>query len=80
MIGRIDSWSHWPRALLFELLAFLLTAIFETSDVFKQVDFDLTDTHSRLFARDMKFDNVVVIDVDEETGKATAIQRIQRPK
>ena len=68
MIGRIDSWPHWPRALLFALLAFLLTAIFETSDVFKQVDFDLTDTHSRLFARDMKFDNVVVIDVDEESA------------
>jgi signal transduction histidine kinase/CheY-like chemotaxis protein len=65
---RIDSWSHWLRALLFALMAFLITSVFEHTDVFKQVDRDLTDTQSRLLARDMRFDNVVVIDIDEDSA------------
>ncbi len=58
---------YFARSALFALLAFLLTAFLETSDVFRRVDYDLTDTHSRLLAPKVKFDQVVVVDVDEES-------------
>ena len=67
MMSRLESWSYWQRALLFALAAFLITAVFEYSDVFRQFDNDLSDTHSRWFAPKVRFDDVVVIDVDEES-------------
>ena len=67
MMARIEGWSYWQRALLFALIAFLITALFETSDVFRRIDFDLSDTHSRLLAPQVNFDDVAVIDVDEES-------------
>ncbi len=67
MMARIEQWAYWQRALLFALAAFLITAVFETSDVFRRFDYDLSDAHRRLFAPDVKFDDVVVIDVDEDS-------------
>lgn len=41
--------------------------MFESSDIFRRFEHDLSDTHGRLIAREMRFDNVVVIDVDEDS-------------
>ncbi len=64
---RIDSWAYWKRGLLFALAAFLITGMFEYSDVFRQFDNDLYDTHSRFVAPKVNFENIVVIDVDEDS-------------
>ncbi|HTE15082.1 MAG TPA: CHASE2 domain-containing protein, partial [Burkholderiales bacterium] len=37
------------------------------SDVFRQLDYNLHDTHSRFVAPKVDFDNVVVIDIDEDS-------------
>ncbi len=58
---------YFVRSAVFALMAFLLTALLETSDVFRRMDYDLTDTHSRLLAPKIHFDQVVVVDVDEES-------------
>lgn len=57
---------YFVRSALFALMAFVLAAFLETSDVFRRVDYDLTDTHVRLLAPKVNFDQVVV-DVDEES-------------
>ena len=67
MIARLDQWSYWPRAALFALAAVLLTLLLSASDAFRRVDFDLTDAHGRWFAPRVAFDDVAVIDVDEES-------------
>ena len=67
MIARIERWSYWQRAALFALIAFLITALFEFSDVFRRFDYALSDAHSRLSAPTVNFDDVVVIDVDEDS-------------
>ncbi len=67
MMSRIENWPYWARALLFALLACAVTAVFEASDIFRRFEHDLSDTHGRLIAREMRFDNVVVIDVDEDS-------------
>ena len=64
---RVESWPYWPRALLFALLACMVTALFQSSDIFRRVEYDLSDAHGRLFARQVSFDNVAVIDVDEDS-------------
>ena len=67
MMIRVGSWSYWRRSLLFALIAFSITAVLEYSYIFRQVDYFLSDAHNRLFAPKLNFDNVVVIDVDEES-------------
>ena len=67
MISRLERWPYLPRALLIALIAVVLALAFSVSDVFRRVDFTLSDTHSRLFARKVNFDDVAVIDVDEES-------------
>ena len=67
VIPGVDQWPYPLRALLFALCGVLFALLFASSDVFRSVDFDLMDTHGRMFATDMKFDDVVAIDVDEET-------------
>jgi signal transduction histidine kinase/CheY-like chemotaxis protein len=67
MMARLEQWSYWQRALLFALVAFLLTVVFEYSDVFRQLDDDISDTHARWLAPKIRFDDIVVIDVDEES-------------
>ena len=67
MISRIESWTYLPRALLFALIAVLLTLALASSDVFRRIDFVLSDTHGRWFAPTVSFEDVVVIDVDEES-------------
>lgn len=67
MTLRIEDWPYWKRGILFALAAFLITGILEYSDVFRQFDNDLYDTHSRWVAPTVRFDDVVVIDVDEDS-------------
>ena len=67
MIPRFDNWPYLPRALLFALSALLLTLAFSANDAFQWADFDLSDTHSRWFAPQVNFEDVVMIDVDEES-------------
>ena len=67
MIPRIESWPYAARALLFALIAVVLTLASSSSDVFRRIDLDLSDTHSRWLAPKVRFDDVVVIDVDEES-------------
>ena len=67
MMARLERWSYWQRALLFAAAAFVITAVFEYSDVFRQFDYDLYDTHNRLHAPHVNFDEFVVIDVDEDS-------------
>lgn len=67
MTPRIEHWPYWQRGMLFALVAFLVTVVFEYSDVFRQFDNDLYDTHSRLVAPKVRFDDIVVIDVDEDS-------------
>ena len=67
MMARLESWSYWSRALLFALIAFFITAIVERVDVFRSVDYDLSDAHGRVFAPKVNFEDMVVIDVDEES-------------
>lgn len=67
MIERLEKWPYGGRALLFALAAFLITAAFEYSDVFRQFDYDLYDTHNRIHAPKVNFDDFVVIDVDEDS-------------
>ena len=67
MISRLEHWPYLLRGLLFAFLAFLFTLALSSSDVFRRMDLDLSDAHSRLIAPKVNFDNVVVIDVDEES-------------
>ena len=67
MIVDIDRWPYLLRALLFALCGALFALLFQSSDIFRRVDFDLMDTHSRWFASSTRFDDVVAIDVDEES-------------
>ena len=67
MIRRLDQWPYLPRAMLFALVAVLATLVLSASDAFRRVDFDLTDMHGRWFAQRVAFDDVAVIDVDEES-------------
>jgi signal transduction histidine kinase/CheY-like chemotaxis protein len=67
MTPRIENWTYWQRGVLFALAAFLITGVFEYSDVFRQFDNDLYDTHSRFAAPKVSFDDIVVIDVDEDS-------------
>ena len=67
MMARIEKWPYWQRALLFALTAFLITAVFEYGDVFRQFDYALYDTHNRLHAPKVNFDDFVMIDVDEDS-------------
>lgn len=67
MIARLEQWPYWRRAVLFAFAAFLLTLVFEYSDVFRQFDYDLFDTHNRVFAPEVDFNDVAVIDVDEDS-------------
>jgi hypothetical protein len=38
---------YFARGVVFALIAFFLTAFLETSDVFRRIDYRVTDTHSR---------------------------------
>ena len=74
MINRIENamkalrgLPYFARCAMFALVAFLLTAFLETSDVFRRIDYDITDMHSRVLARKLSFEHVVVVDVDEES-------------
>jgi signal transduction histidine kinase/ActR/RegA family two-component response regulator len=67
MIGRLEQWPYWKRALAFALVAFLCTSVVEYSDVFRQFDYDLLDRHNRFFAPEGDFSDVAVIDVDEDS-------------
>ena len=58
MIPRFDSWPYLPRALLFALSALLITLVFSASDVYRRVDFDLSDTLSRWFAPRVNSENI----------------------
>ena len=59
--------GYYPRSVVFALLAVLLTTAFEYSDVFRRIDYDMSDMHMRAFAPTMTFENVVIVDVDEES-------------
>lgn len=67
MIARLDQWPYWPRSVLFALIVVSVTLLLSTSDAFRRVDFDLTDMHGRWLAPTIAFDDVAVIDVDEES-------------
>ena len=67
LIERLERWPYWKRAALFALIAFLVTAVLELGSVFRQFDFDLIDTHGRILAPNIEFNDVAVIDVDEES-------------
>ena len=64
---RIDRWRYWPRALLFALMAVLITLLFSSGDAFRRIEFAVSDTHSRWFAPKVDFSNVLLIDVNEES-------------
>ncbi len=67
MMSRIENWTYWKRALLFACVAFVITAVLEYSDVFRQFDYDLFDSLSRVTAPTVNFDDVAIIDVDEDS-------------
>lgn len=67
MISQLEKWPYLLRALLFALTAFLFTLALSSSDVFQRMELDLSDAHNRLIAPKVNFENVVVIDVDEES-------------
>lgn len=58
---------YFTRSAVFALFALGLTAFLEASDVFRRIDSDLTITNSCLLAPKIKFDHVVVTDVDEQS-------------
>ena len=58
---------YFTRSAVFALFALGLTAFLEASDVFRRIDSDLTITNSCLPAPKIKFDHVVVTDVDEQS-------------
>jgi signal transduction histidine kinase/ActR/RegA family two-component response regulator len=58
---------YFVRCAVFAAVALLLTAVLETSDVFRRIDYDIADTHSRLLAPKLTVEHVAVIDVDEES-------------
>ncbi|MEQ1772728.1 MAG: CHASE2 domain-containing protein [Burkholderiales bacterium] len=66
-IDQLRSLPYLVRSMVFAVLAFFLTAFVETSDVFRRIDYDMTDTHIRMLAPRIAFDHVVVVDVDEES-------------
>ena len=67
MIARLAAWPHYLRMALFVLIALAATALFSRTEVFTRVDWNWSDAHGLVFARSLPFDDVVVIDIDEES-------------